>query len=181
MFVFKETKRDIENLKVLKEYQYGNPYLYPYSRTIINADTGENIGVFCGFLTRTGKIAKAKVTSPDTLFMIFDSVDQATFDFYCFEIQSRRVIRPAFLAYGPLVRMKLEYKNDLEEIIVAFHEHIKCESGCEVKAMYSLNMYQSESADRDGYYVIDNDDYPGFELIAPSEDGDPGLLCRREF
>ena len=181
MFKFTETKQNKERAKELREYQYGNPFLHPYCRTIIDAATGEAVGTFHGFLMYEEEIARAKATSPDTLFMCFDSIDQVTYEFFTNEIQKRKGARSVFVALDTLVYMKLEHLDRLEEIVVAFHEHIENETGRKIGAFYARNMYQSENADEDGFYGIDNDDYPSFELVEPCDDGDPGFFSRREF
>ena len=181
MFAFTETKQNKERAKELREYQYGNPFLHPYCRTIIDAATGEAVGTFHGFLMYEEEIARAKATSPDTLFMCFDNVDQTTYEFFHHEIEKRRATRSVFAVFGPLVRMKLEHLDRLEEIITAFHKHIENETHRKIGAFYAMNVYQSEKPTEDGYYGIDNDDYPRFKIVAPCADGDPGLFCRREF
>lgn len=181
MFVFQETKSDKERAKELREYQYGNPFLRPYCRTIIDSDTGESIGAFHGFLMYKEDITSALATSPDTLFMCFDSIDQVTYEFYHYEIEKRKTPRSVFVALDTLVLLKLERIGDLEEIIAAFRKHIESETSHNIEAMYALNMYQSETATKEGYFGIDNDDYPKFKPVAPRGGGDPGLFCRREF
>lgn len=181
MFIFKETQADKEAAKNLREYQWGNPFLRPFCRTIINDENGESVGVFRGFVMAKEKVAKAKMVDPEALVIAFDSVDQSTYEFYFHEIESRVDTRAVFVAFNSLVYMKLEYEDSLDEIVVAFREHIKTETGQEIGAMYAFNVYQSEVPDSNGYYAIDNDNYPGFTLVEPGEDGDPGLFCRRVF
>lgn len=174
---FVKTDLDAEREQWRKDYAC-NGFMRPYSRTIVLNSTGEQIGRLDGSIIIGDRIRRS---NRETVFIHFDSIDQATYDFWFCEFNGKEAkARNCFQSPSPL-KLKLEYKSELEAIFKAFRRHMLEELGHSIDVFYLPNYYGTTEPDEDGFCIIDNDDYLGFKLAMPEDDTDPGFYSVRRF
>lgn len=152
----------------------------PIRVKIIDLDHNEEIvAMLCGTLIPSDVL---KEVAPDILFEQFDNIDQATYELYRHEIYDKENTAGNIFYLRPDgIMCCLEYREHLELFLQLFREYILHRTGYSADVFYGFTRYQSKECNEHKLFALDNNDFPGFELVAPKSDSDPGLFCRRRF